>query len=232
MLNDLITNSISYNVKLANIIGIENAIFLSALYYLNTNNNLENEIILDREKISNITGLTNKKQLSILKDLDVLRLIDYNELKDIITDIKTQKIIDLICETDKLITKKRIKTDPEIKQSKRQGVIANLKNHIKEIVVAETDIGKQILNNYIEWVDGVYSNPKGFLSNRAIDVFINKINEYSKGNTSIIMELIEIATINGYRDADWAINVYEQKPKKRGRKPLNQVIQINNTEVF
>ncbi len=234
MLTDLMDIT-SYNVKLATIIGVENAIFINTLCKLN--DNIENYNI-DKELIFNMTGIPVRKQLNIIKNLDELRLLNYDELEDKILNINTQKIIDLICEDSQTKIKNTqklagIKTPKESKPTKKQDAINALKNHIKDIIIVETDIGKQILDAYIGWVDGVYSNPKGFLSNRAIDLFMNKINEYSKGNSSIILELLDIATINGYRDADWAINVYEQKPKKRGRKPLNQTsIIMDNSEVF
>jgi len=66
------------------------------------------------------------------------------------------------------------------------------------------------LTAYQDWVDGVYANPKGFLSKSAIQVFQRTIDEYAKGDLDLALKLIEIATVNGYRDANWAINVFKK----------------------
>ena len=50
------------------------------------------------------------------------------------------------------------------KMSMRQKTILELKDFIK-------CSNEELLNAYRDWVDGVYANPKGYLSKRAIIVF-------------------------------------------------------------
>lgn len=242
MLLDLMINNMSYNVKLATVIGVENAIYINALCgLLSKNTSSEDDyFMLDKQYITTLTGLPSTTQNSINKKLKELDIIDYDGEDKIKLNI--QKVIDIICEEDKSKIKQiqkitKTKTaSTTTKLTKNQVICNNLKEYIKSIIVAETPIGQQIIDAYLGWVDGVYANPKGFLSNKSVELFINRINEYSEGNVNTILELLDIATINGYRDAEWVINNYEQRPKKRGRKPISQNISenisLNNTEVF
>lgn len=233
MLSDLMKNSISYNIKLATIIGVDSAVYIAALYYLSNSEKTK----LNREQIKQLTGLSLTTQTSINKRLIESNIITYNETDQIIT-LNTLNISDIICEEDKTKLKaiqkiQKVKSDVNkpVKLNQRQLTIINLKNIIKANITIETPIGQQILDAYLDWVDGVYARPNGFLSKRAIELFIHKINEYSNGNPDIILELLNIATINGHRDADWTIPIYEQKPKKvKEKKIINPT--INTIEVF
>ena len=92
----------------------------------------------------------------------------------------------------------------------------------------------ELLEAYKGWIDGVYSNPKGFLSKRSIEIFQNQLNDYTKGDLDVALAILDIATVNGYRDVTWAITKYEERKPKRGRKPNppQESLVLDKSEVF
>ena len=87
--------------------------------------------------------------------------------------------------------------------SMRQKTILELKDFIK-------CSNEELLNAYRDWVDGVYANPRGYLSKRAIIVFQRDVDEFARGDLDLALKIIEIATINGWRCAEWAINTFKK----------------------
>ena len=109
------------------------------------------------------------------------------------------------------IAKKKKKTG---KITKRDAVRDSLKNYI-------TVENSELYQAYIDWIDGVYANPKGFLSKRAIEIFQNTIDSFSNHDLDIALKLIDIATVNGYRNADWAIERYKQDYQIKYKTPIS-----------
>ena len=66
---------------------------------------------------------------------------------------------------------------------------------------------------YCNWIDGVYANPKGFLSKRAVEIFQQKVETFANHDLDVALAVIDIAATNGYRDADWALNKYREKSR-------------------
>ena len=61
----------------------------------------------------------------------------------------------------------------------------------------------------------IVNNPKiGWLSKLAVTKFVNRTNEYSQGDLDVALKIVEIATIQCYRDCDWAISIYENSKKQ------------------
>lgn len=236
MLVNLIAPSISYNIKLATVVGVENAVYITALsdlYYKEVKNqNVEADgyFKINRDYITSITGINAKDQQVLDKKLESLEILKYNNPCDkLILNIQT--IIDIISEDDKVEINKIKKATrgrpPSNTETKKQAVINALKQGLNVT-------NSELLEAYKGWIDGVYSNPKGFLSKRSIEIFQNQLNEYTKGDLDLALAILEIATVNGHRDVTWAINMYEERKPKRGRKPQNltETPVLNKTEVF
>lgn len=236
MLIDLMSNEMSYNVKLANLIGVGNAIYVSALSKLMfksiEDKTFENDCFkVDQKYIYKISGITPKDQINLDPKLEKYNIIKFNNLRDRIT-LNLDVIIDIISNKEiKKTTLDKILKDQKTtdKLSKRQIIC----NNLKKFIVCSN---QELLDAYNGWVEGVYANPKGFLSERSIRIFQNTINDYTKGDLDIALKLIDIATVNGYRDATWAINKYEEqkpkqiKPKLNNQEKINQL--NNNNETF
>ncbi len=220
MLADLIAtdNYLNFNIKLANLIGLHAAVYVAELTNIYTKAyskkklDDKNNFIVDRSYIKQRTTLEIAEQKEIDKsliNLDLLKVdkgnvdklnFDFNRLASIVTS----EDINLINNVKDLTN---TKNNGGKKQTQRQVVI----NKLKSIA---SHPNEELDQAYKDWVDGVYANPKGFLSNRSIKIFMQSVDDYAKGDLDLALKIIEIATVNGYRECQWAINVFEKDFKR------------------
>jgi hypothetical protein len=221
-------NSITINYKAITLFGLSTAAYLTLLISIyrkaTRKNKLDNDFFkLDRSYIQELLGMSVEEQLVCDGNLLKLSIIrkspdDPNKIK---VDLKLY--LSLLNDEDlKLIdeVRKSMKvTRPKgLKQSQRQIQINNLKNCIQ-------CSNYELLTALRDWVDGVYANPKGFLSKASIKVFQDTLNNYTKGDLDLALRIVQIATVQGYRDCNWAINLYEKESKPR------QVVRVTEQEV-
>ena len=221
-------NSITINYKAITLFGLNTAAYLTLLISIyrkaTRKNKLDNDFFkLDRSYIQELLGMSVEEQLVCDGNLLKLSIIrkspdDPNKIK---VDLKLY--LSLLNDEDlKLIdeVRKSMKvTRPKgLKQSQRQIQINNLKNCIQ-------CSNYELLTALRDWVDGVYANPKGFLSKASIKVFQDTLNNYTKGDLDLALRIVQIATVNGCRDCNWAINSYEKESKPR------QVVRVTEQEV-
>ena len=217
MLLDFISDSscVRFNSNLANMIGLHDAIYLSELLSIAEKANRkgvteDNYFKLDREYIKKRTTLDIEEQLKIdnkLKQLQILKVSDDCDFK---LQVDVAKLMVLLSngEVDEssLVQESEIKIKKKAKVSQRRAVFENLKHSI-------ITQNKELFEAYCNWIDGVYANPKGFLSKRAVEIFQQKVEEFANHDLDVALAVIDIAATNGYRDADWALNKYREKSR-------------------
>lgn len=226
-------NNVSFNYKIANKIGLNNAIYLSELmrqYSKALNHGKMNGeyFTIDRVRIFERTTLTEQLQ----QDIDVI-LVRLNIMlkrastidplaEECTIDMKT--VIELFASDNEKINKdlKKLsdaKTAP--KMSQRDKYKQELKAHLK-------CSNKELLYAYRDWVDGVYANPKGFLSQKAISIFQETVDKFAQGDLDLALKIIDIATVQGYRDATWAINLFKKDYEKDFYREHSNQVQNNS----
>lgn len=246
MLIDILSqsNNVTFNSYIANKIGLNAAIYLGELInqYSNSENNKKmngDYFSIDRVSIFARTTLDEATQ----KNLDIIfvklnimlkrmSILDPN-LEEI--SLNMQNLVNIFASDNEKIIKdlnkmSKLKTAPRMSQ--RDQYKLNLKNSL----VCSND---ELLQAYRDWVEGVYANPKGFLSTTAIKIFQETVDKFAKGNLDLALKIVEIATINGYRDAEWAINLFHKNYEKqfnleygiKSNKPTDRKVQLSN-EVF
>lgn len=221
MLIDLLSdnNSISFNSYIASKIGLNAAIYLSELlkqYSFCRNNNYlnENYFTVDRVAIFNRTTLTEEQQLNI--DVILMRLnllLKRRSIQDPLSEdyfIHVDNILNLFASDDEKINKELKK----ITKAKAPTKLTQREQHKVTLKAGIKCTNEELLQAYRDWVDGVYENPHGFLSQKSIQIFQNTVDEFAKGDLDLALKIIDIATINGYRDAQWAINVFHKDYEK------------------
>ena len=95
--------------------------------------------------------------------------------------------------------------EAEAKEAKQAGIRLTMKSIACAQRLAATDELKAALEN---WVDSIYDS-KNFLTKAAIEIFCNKISDYSSDQT-VQKELIEIATARSYKDATFVLEIYKR----------------------
>jgi hypothetical protein len=164
--------------------------------------------ILDREYVERETTLTVTKQLKCdekLMSLGVL-LKDTEDPNKI--SIAVNGMVALITDEDTTKLKKTGKTSADAKAAK----VAGIKTTMKKAIL-ETDI--ELRAAYERWVDGMVDAENCRFTKAVVQLFEKTVTEFST-NKADRLKVIEIATVNSYRDATWAINRFCGMPSKTG----------------
>ena len=237
-------NNVSYNVKLAQLLGLHVAVYISEILNIFNKAQRKNKLTEDgyfklvRRYMTERTTLQQQEQVEIeklLSQLNILSIhpsdsallrVDINMLASIAANDSIQLVSDVA-----EIVNKNVKKNP--KESKRQKVIQDL----KDFVICSND---ELLQSYHDWIDAIYSSPNGYLSRKAITLFQTTLNNYAKGDLDLALAILNVATIQGYKDANWAINSYLKNehiskqymsPAKRKEEATNSTL-INTPPVL
>ncbi len=217
MFIDLVStdNQISCNVKAAKLLGLDTAIYLNELININAKAISKQKLDvngffrLNRTYITNRTTLTSKRQLELDINLLDVEIISKDEHDPDLMKVDIEMYASILTNQDKVVSNKVAKlvtkkSKAEKELEKKSAIINNLKMG----VVCSDD---ELKNAYFDWIDAIYDKPGGFLSKGAIKIFETTINNYTKGDLDLALQLLNIATVKAYKNADWVINSYEQQ---------------------
>lgn len=217
MLLDLLdtSNSIIVNLDMIKCLGLTTAVYCSELISIYNKANRKHKLVnnayfkVDRKYVENITGINIEDQLSIdnkLIKLDILKLSS-DETTDILTldiDLLTRLVTSEDETTINNIKKAASKKSrSEQTKAKKQVIINNLK---ATITIANEEL-KTALDG---WVDALYAKPNGFLTKAMVQTFQHDLNSFTKGDLDVALDVIKIATSQGYSNCQWAIDSYNR----------------------
>lgn len=211
MLIDLLSmdNYISFNIKIAQILGLHSAIYLSELMNINEKAlrkaaMADNFFTIDRKYIADRTTISKDEQLKIDKSLSELGLLKVDENCNntltlnlaVLTNILNSEEVDL--DAVKKLNEKLSKPKKSTKKEQEKEI---MKNYIKTT-------NTELYDAYCDWIDSVYAK-LGWMSKRAVEVGQKLVDETSDHNLDVALKIVEIAAINGWKDMQWAIKNYK-----------------------
>lgn len=183
--------------------------------------------LLDRSHVERETTLTVSKQLKCEEKLIELGVLLRDAENPNKIAIAVNGMVAVITDEDTTKLKKTGKTSADAKAAK----IAGIKSTMKKAIV-ETD--PEIRAAYERWIDGMIDAANCRFTKAVVQVFEKTVTEYTN-NKAIRLQIIEIATINSYKDATWAINRLSGGLKKPGTfigVQQNQTVGIDPNSVF
>lgn len=153
---------------------------------------------LDRAFMERETTLTVSKQLKCEEGLVAMGVImkdpdDPNRLA-----ISVTNMVETI--TDEDTTK--LKKTGAVKKDEKAAKIAGIKLTMKKALL-ETDL--ELRAAYERWVDGMIDAANCRFTKAVVQLFEKTVTEYTSDKAKRL-KIIEIATINSYKDATWAIS--------------------------
>ena len=150
----------------------------------------------------------------ILVNLNILQIDESSkDLLCVDADALTGVLLD-----DRKTVEAKIKPIVKRKRSsKKEEITLALKNRI------ETD-NEELKAAYEEWIDAVLAR-QGWMTAAAVTEAQKTIDRYTNKDLDLALEILKVATINGLRDINWAINSFEKEYKKRYQAP--QILQPN-----
>ena len=189
---------VTYNCKIAQLFGLNTAIYLSELMSINDKAIKKNKLSdkyfdLKREYITERTTLSAEEQISIEKNLvklGVLQKVDESSLMCVNIDT----LLSIMGTTDKSLI------DNVKKVSKTKNKRASKSECTKIALKASISVtNSELKQAYENWIDAVYDK-QGWMSKTTVTVAEKTIDEFANHNLDIALKILEIATINGYRD--------------------------------
>lgn len=215
--------TVGYNLQTAKILGIRTAVFIGCLideYSYQSRNKLlnsNNTMSLSRAEIYAKTALDDDEQVEIersLSECGVLvtkplqnvpnknyYILDNDKLSNILTADNPE---DVIGKEKAAQFTRPTRVEPA---SKRKTYIENLKKKI--------NVSDPVIQTYfIDWIDAVYTRPKGFLSPKGVEIAQQELKAYCGDNQDKQIAVMKIAIKGGLRDLTWAIEQYENHLNK------------------
>lgn len=221
----------SYNIQLANMLGLETAVYLNELLNINGKAIRKNALsdcffTLDRDYVKSVTTLDTETQIGIDEKLIELGILSRKD--DLVDTIKvdTMSLVALMqSEDDDLKSAIEKLAKIKTKKSKTESLSTNLKRFVNS--------GNQQLDDLLKsWVEEVVTKLGRFNKVGVIDGQ-DKLIKFAEGDLLKAIEVVKIATINGYKDMDWAINTYKEKHKDEKHLTIfGQNVNINPTLKF
>lgn len=228
MLIDLLNqeNYLSFNIDLARLFGLSQAVYLSELISINgkaiNKDKIENNFfIVDRNYIEKRTTISVETQIEYDKCFSKINLVEIgdndNTIKidlTILTGLAMSDDESLYKDVGSMINgKKKRKTKKDASIDRCDGLI--------------TTTNQELKNAYHDWIVSA-TDKRGLMSNAAVITAQKVVDGYSNRNLDVALEIINIATVNGWADMTWAVNSYERN-KKTFNKPSYHIVTSNTS---
>jgi len=153
---------------------------------------------LDRDYIERETTLTITKQLKCEEKLVAMGVIMKDPAEPNKLAIAVNGMVAVITDEDTTKLKKSSKTSADAKAAKIAGIKATMKR-----AIFTTD--PELRPAYERWVDGMVDAQNCKFTKAVVQLFEKTVSQYTT-NIATQLKIIEVATINSYKDATWAIN--------------------------
>ena len=154
---------------------------------------------LDREYVERETSLTLAKQLKCDEKLEAMGVVAKDSENPSRITISVSNMVEIL--TDEDTTKLKKKTTA-IKKDEKAAKIAGIKINMKRAIL-ETDA--ELKAAYERWIDGMIDAANCRFTKAVVQLFEQTVTAYTPDKAKRL-KIIEIATVNSYKDATWAIN--------------------------
>ena len=153
---------------------------------------------LDRDYIERETTLTLNKQLKCDDKLISLGVMLKDNTNPNRIAIAVNGMVAVI--TDEDTTK--LKKTSAVKKDEKAAKIAGIKINMKKAIL-EPD--SEVRAAYERWIDGMVDAQNCRFTKAVVQLFEKTVTEHTP-DKNLRLKIIEIATVNSYKDATWAIN--------------------------
>ena len=153
---------------------------------------------LDRDYVERETTLTVTKQLKCEEKLIELGAVAKDPNNPNRIAIGVNNMVEIITDEDTKKLKKSGKTTADVKAAKIAGIKASMKK-----ALVETDT--ELRDAYERWIEGMIDAANCRFTKAVVQLFEKTVTEYTT-DKSLRLKIIEVATVNSYKDATWAIS--------------------------
>lgn len=154
--------------------------------------------VLDREYVERETTLSVSKQLKCDDKLISLGVMMKDETNPNKIAIAVNGMVAVI--TDEDTTK--LKKSTAVKKDEKAAKIAGIKMTMKKAIL---ELDPEVRAAYERWIEGMIDAANCRFTKAVVQLFEQTVTDYTPDKTKRL-KIIEIATVNSYKDATWAIN--------------------------
>ena len=154
---------------------------------------------LDRDFMERETTLNLNKQLKCDDKLIAMGVVLKDPDNPNRLAISVENMIEIITDED---TKKLRKSSKTTKADEKAAKVAGIKATMKRAIFTQDP---ELRLAYERWVDGMIDAANCRFTKAVVQLFEKTVTQYTTDKKTQL-HIIEIATINSYRDATWAIN--------------------------
>lgn len=181
-----------------------------------------NFITLDRTYIKNRTSISEEEQLSLDKSLERLGVLKVHETNPNMVAISLCTMLEILAEDDA----KEIKAYKQLAKVKKTDSSKSKKEYAKyQLKAAIVEPDMEIYTAYSNWIDSIYEGGN-YLTKPMVETFQKTIKQFTS-NKAVQLKVIELAMIQGWKNATWAINSYQ---KDNGNKSVGTFINKSQGE--
>lgn len=209
------SNYAHFNVKLAEILGLHPAIYLALIMDINekairkskTNKNF---FTIDRKYVTKRTTLSEQEQRDIETNLIKVGILERSATEANTIQLNLTTLTSILMTPDESLLKdisKKVKAIPKV--SVQDAKMTRIANEMKSNIITPNP---ELRTAYCNWIDAVLQKD-GFMNKTAVMAAQAAASRFANRNLQVELQLLEIATINAYRDMNWAINAYNKDYK-------------------
>ena len=153
---------------------------------------------LDRDYVERETTLSVTKQLKCEEKLLSLGVLLKDPAEPNRISIAVNGMVAVITDEDTTKLKKSGSAQADAKAAKIAGMKATMKK-----AILETDV--EVRAAYERWVEGMIDAANCRFTKAVVQLFEKTVTQYTT-DKALRLKIIEIATVNSFKDATWAIN--------------------------
>lgn len=153
---------------------------------------------LDRDYLEKETTLTLAKQLKCEDKLVTMGVVMKDPENPNRLAISVNNMVEIITDEDT----KKLKKTSAVKKDEKAAKVAGIKQNMKRFIV-EPD--SELRAAYERWIEGMIDAANCRFTRAVVEVFEKTVTDYTP-DKSKRLRIIEIATVNSYKDATWAIS--------------------------
>lgn len=197
----------TFNILLVQHLGLEGAVYLSELLALYDASVSKSKTIddgyffVDRQHIESRTKIGLEAQKELDSVFQQCSLLYKHESKRGYFKIDTNSVYSLMTPGNKPL----VKSVASVTKANAKRRDKNARANELYLIITATD--EEVKQYYRMWIDSVLEKD-GWMSNLSVKDGCRLLSNFANSNRDVELKILSIASINGYRDMQWAINKF------------------------
>lgn len=234
---DLISpsNMITYNMKVANLLGLHTAIYLSEVISIvekaSRKDLVDNGfVVISREYITSRTTLSSREQKDIDLKLEEIKILEIDSDNSDRIKLDIDSLAQLISGDVKKTYLSKIETivKRKTKEEKQAEKLDSMKRNAMNAVSTENE---ELRAAYSDWIDAVLQR-YGYITKAAVTENERLVDSFANHDLDVALSVIRATSLTGYNTMRYAIDQYQSTHPTVSFDKKEKGVSVNTTECF